>query len=266
MKFNTLISTTSKRCSSAIQLAEDIYIQTGITSIIVCQTFDRESNAEFSDEIHQAFSIFYADQRGLSKSRNLAIKLSNADFGFILDDDVSLNFEGFKQTINFLSGESEFAAVTCKFLDDDGRTRKSYKTNIFRHNLRTIMQVSSIEIILNLNFIKENCICFDERFGLGAIYSSGEENIILSDIIGSGGEVCYYPSVNFIHPVITSASGIYSHAMWVSKGALIRRIFGFKGVFAIIPFLWRRFFSNNLKISNSGLALFLMLKGFLHVR
>lgn len=267
MLIDVLISTTYQRHTRALSLAEDIFNKSGIRSIIICQTFDLELSTVAPLNFENFFcSIYFVQSRGLSISRNTAISKSNARFGWILDDDVQVCKDGILSLLATLREINIIGALSCKFTDEFGRTRKKYEEVAFTHTRSSVMKVSSIEIVLNLDFIKEKGIEFDTQFGLGSRYPSGEENIILTDIISAGGRVEYLPLTLCFHPLETSSSILYSDVQWQAKGALIRRSFGILGVLMLVPFFLKRATTGQARLLNVASGLRHMLSGFLNVK
>lgn len=264
MLLQCLISTTYKRYLSAISLAEDIFQNCGVTSVICCQVFDAPNNIRPESFSTEAYSIHFSETKGLSISRNILLSLSQGDFSWILDDDVSPCFTGIKNLISFLEANSDIAALSCKFTDIEGVTRKNYKNHNFEHGIFSIMKVSSIELILNRRFLGESAIAFDENFGLGAKYPSGEENILLSDILRKGGLIKFFPEVICFHPVVTSASVKFDQKSWNARGALMRRVFGAFGILFFVPFFLKRVQSGQTSLSNFFSAISNMVTGFFY--
>jgi hypothetical protein len=83
------------------------------------------------------------------------------------------------------------------------------------------LKVSSIEIFVPKSVIDKN-IKFDEKFGLGTNFPSGEENIFLFDLLENKFEIIYYPDVIVYHsvPVWTNKEYIFK-----GKGALFTRLY-----------------------------------------
>jgi hypothetical protein len=264
MLLQCLISTTYNRYLNATSLAEDIFRNCGITSVICCQTFDAPTNIHPESFSTEAYSLHFSDTKGLSISRNILLSLSKGHFSWILDDDVSPCFTGIRNLLSFLEANLDIAALSCKFTDVDGVSRKNYKNHMFEHGIFSVMKVSSIELILNSRFLCESSITFDENFGLGAKYPSGEENILLSDIVRKRGLIKFYPEVICFHPLVTSASVKFDQKSWKARGALMRRVFGAFGLLFFVPFFLRRVRAGQTSFSNIFSAISNMVTGFFY--
>lgn len=166
--------------------------------LIVCQGVmaDLEHPATVADNIRVVFS----DERGLSKSRNLAIRHAASDYIWFLDDDVQLPREGVARVLELLAGRRpDVARVKVGSLEDKSRYYKRYRP-LRRFRKVHLLQFSSIEVICRLGVLHAHSIAFDERFGLGTPYPCCEENLFLlrmfevTEDIAQSEEACVFHS------------------------------------------------------------------------
>lgn len=180
------------------------------------------------------FEFISFKERGLSKSRNRAIEHSIAEIALIADDDVVFS-EDMEQKIK--AGFAQFPdadILTFKIMTPTGEPYKNYSKNAFKHDRSSIYRVSSVEMVVKLSKLKEAGVKFDERFGLGGIYSSGEEMIFLNDALDHGLNIYFIPEYIVSHP-LESSGKILDEKYFRSKGALVRRLYG------LSPQLWLGF-------------------------
>jgi len=228
------ISTYGSRISM-LQLPE--LIIPGVNYLIVHQLagFTEGENLFSSrpDVIYRKMNVL-----GLSKSRNEAIRYGNGDYLYFMDDDTII----FPEKIIALCEEMrrDGAQVgTCCFKYSDGGIKK-YSLNQFTHNNLTLAKVSSIEICVATKFLRENSILFNENFGIGAPYPSGEEYIFLSDLLKSKAFIKFYPIVTSIHPPVTSGQDFYSSEEKIlAKREMLRIVFG-KFSYIFILLFWMK--------------------------
>ena len=255
-----LISTTLSRLNDAIKLAKTINETSDVKALIICQTFEDKDfyavNQPLSD-----IQIIYSKEKGLSNSRQLGIVSSTADVIWFLDDDVSININGIND-VRSLFIEKEVDIITTKFDLTSGGYKKNYKNVSFVHDFYSVLKVSSIETFCRRNFLIKNSIMFDSSFGLGAKYPSGEENIFLSDCLKKKAIIKYFPIVTSTHPPITSGDNYVDRNLLIAKGALIKRLFGSKGIFIIVPFIIKQMNKKSTEVKPL-LTFWLMLTGFL---
>jgi len=173
---------------------------------------------------------------GLSKSRNFGIAHATTKYLFIMDDDVAFDVERMQTLIEWM-GQNNVDVATCQHKYESGNFAKNYQPQPFRHNIFSLAKVSSIDICLNLEKVREYRLNFDERFGLGSDFPSGEEYIFLADCLKSGLNVWFYPITVGVHPDITSGMDFYtSPAKTLAKREMLKRIFGWKSPLFIFAF------------------------------
>lgn len=151
-------------------------------------------------------TLVESNKRGLSKSRNLAIKYSTADICLIADDDEK--FEDNYKDIILKSYEKYPEADIIAF--QVKRVGNSSREKIFRdkkswENYITSMKISSVEISFKRNAIVNNNIKFNENIGAGTEFSNGEENVFLYEALQKGLKILYLP-VNIGYVDISSSS------------------------------------------------------------
>lgn len=199
------------------------------------------------DSDYKLSNVFSFKEKGLSKSRNKALELCDSDIALISDDDV-VYVDNIEEILEMAFKENQDVdIITFQIKTPDGNFfKENYKKFKFFHNMRTIMQVSSIEIAFRVKSIKENKIKFDEKFGLGTNYPTGEEAIFLYDAMKKGLKIIYLPTPIVYHPK-ESSGGMFKNnpTLIKAKGAMLYRIFGFKSYLISILFTYKKY-----KISN----------------
>ncbi len=211
MDFQVLISTMNEDPTAFRNL--------NVPALVISQN---DSNHQ---EISGNFTFLSFNEGGLSKSRNRAIEHAIAEIALIADDDVVF-CEDFRKKIK--AGFDQFPdadILTFKILTPSGESYKNYSSQAFKHSRSSIYKVSSVEIVVRPKRIREAGLKFDERFGLGATYPSGEEMIFLNDALNKGLNIYYIPEFIICHPVESSGK-ILDDFFFRSKGALIRRLYG----------------------------------------
>ncbi|MFW5704360.1 MAG: glycosyltransferase [Nanoarchaeota archaeon] len=179
---------------------------------------------------------FFMYDKGLSKNRNNALKYASGDICVVCDDDVRFVKDFYDIIFNAYLKNKEADIITFQSLNLKNRLRKNYNLNKFRHNWKSILSVSSIEITFKRRKVLSKKLYFDESFGLGAKYNSGEENIFLKDSLTRGLKLISVPSPINLHPHESSGQ-IYSRQLIISRIKLFKRMFGFfGGIFAVFYF------------------------------
>lgn len=178
--------------------------------------------------------------RGLSKSRNLALDAACGDVVVLADDDLRY-LPGALQTLReAFAAHPDATAITFQFLNSDtGQPYKRYSPRGFRHNLRSIASVSSVEIALRRDRLGR--LRFDPAFGLGARYPSAEEGVFLADLIHAGHALYYWPAPLCSHPGQTSGHTQWSPAVAEAKGAAFARMYRSAWPLVTVWFALRKF-------------------------
>ena len=100
---------------------------------------------------------------------------------------------------------------------------KAYRQNpVDVLDFRGVLKISSIEFFINLNKVKTEDLNFDERFGLGAQYPSGEENILLADLLQKKYKVSYINQIIVFHKKKTSETKLINSRTFIGKGRYLK--------------------------------------------
>ena len=162
--------------------------------------------------------------RGLAESRNKALSMASGEICVVADDDMKYEDQAFQFIEQVFERFPEADIITFKARHRDNTPFKQYSLRSFTHNWCTIWRVSSIEIAFKRNAIIDAGLQFDEEFGLGSTYPTGEEFLFLKDALAKGLKVFFYPSTICIHEVMSSGHNLNSELLR-AKGAMIKRAF-----------------------------------------
>lgn len=171
--------------------------------------------------------------KGLTKSRNNAIRLATGDICVIADDDVRYTNKYFNTILRVY--QEKKVDVAC-FKIYTGKGNKSYKNYPEIETKITSLQThtpSSIEITFKLNSVIEKKILFDERFGMGSWLNGGGENLFIIDAINKNLKVNFFPNYIVQHPFESTIKSFpkYHQRRVRVTGALDARINGYVSLF-----------------------------------
>lgn len=184
-------------------------------------------------------------EKGLSKSRNRGLEKSEAEIILLTDDDVTFEKDLFNIVKEEFEKNPNIDILTFKYEKESGKYKKNYSKSEFIHDFSTIKKVSSIEIALKKENVIKNKVMYDENFGLGSKFATGEENIFLKDCLEKKIKIKYIPRVIAGHPNITSGL-IFDDKSFYSKGAAYYRLYGQISYLMGIPFIIRKIGIKNL--------------------
>lgn len=183
-----------------------------------------------------------SDLKGLSVARNKALEYVRGDILTFSDDDCWYEKDSLEFVEKYFTEEKAEIAVFQHFDPGTEKFPKKYpikpEKNVSRIKL---LRQSSIDIFININLVKDYNIGFDNNFGVGAKYNSGEENIYLNDLKNIGYKIDYFPRVVSYHPHKFQSDMKLNNWSVISKSPLFQRFFGsFSGIFVYCIFLIRK--------------------------
>ena len=158
-------------------------------------------------------------EKGLSKSRNLAIRNASKKIALITDDDVIFH-PGFDKKITTAFNAIEDAVIT--FNHQRIGLLKPQNTSLvnYKHNFKTIWDVCSIEIAFKTEMVREKQLFFNEDFGLGSHFETAEELLFLRKALQLKIPSSYHPAVIVSHPLLSSGEDQGSNKLVFARAAL----------------------------------------------
>ncbi len=165
-------------------------------------------------------------ERGLSRSRNMAIRHATADVCMIADDDEHFSDTFARDIARAYSDYPEADVIV--FQVDDGFGR-SFPDRAQRVGYMQALKTYSLQISFRRERVVEKGIWFDEQMGSGTGHGAGEENKFLFDCLRSGLRIQYVPvliaATNSQTPSSQWFSG-YTDRFFFNRGWATRRYLG----------------------------------------
>ncbi|MBY8963899.1 glycosyltransferase family 2 protein [Flavobacterium sp. D11R37] len=176
---------------------------------------------------HNNIRVFNVFEKGLSKSRNLALKNANGKICIFTDDDVIFK-KSFTESVAKAFNEFPDAGLISFMTEDEkGQPFKKYADSTKRIvSTKDCLNIMSIEMVVNLQNVKNTGCRFDERFGLGAQFGMGEEAIYLSCLLQNNLELYSYPETIVIHPKLSTHTSISVKDKYYIQGAFFSKLLG----------------------------------------
>lgn len=172
MKLSILITTMNEKIERVIK---ELLPHLKNCEVIISHQITNENISPFNAFLGANVKYVYMYDKGASKNRNNALKYASGDICVVCDDDVNF-VDNFEEKIKNMYKDESIDVATFKSINLEKRDRKKYSSKKFKHNLKSILSVSCIEISFRRKSIISKGINFDENFGFSK-YLGCEENI-----------------------------------------------------------------------------------------
>ncbi|MDP9194186.1 MAG: glycosyltransferase family 2 protein [Acidobacteriota bacterium] len=197
--------------------------------IVIVNQYTTDDQRLADAEVPGNVRVFDYRERGVARNRNRALDHAEGAIAVLCDEDTLMVAGLARRVEQAFANDPRADILTFKIRTPEGLPYKRYPGARLRHNRLTIVGVSEVEIAFRVDSLRRHGLRFDERFGLGAPFPSGEGNILLADALARGLIAGYVPEEIVIHAFESSGKRFEDHALLYSKGALFRRIFGAAG-------------------------------------
>lgn len=187
MKIGALISTMNKTKKELDTLIKNMKVK---KTVVINQI--TKDNIQLTNESDNQKKIISVREKGLSKSRNLAIKNSDSDICIIADDDLYYE-KDYTETITNAYQKYKNADIIAFVVDNEDIKSKKPIFRESRVSYLKSMKLQSVQLTFKRKSIIENNIKFDELYGAGSKYYWGEENIFLFDCLRKKLKIYYIP-------------------------------------------------------------------------
>lgn len=208
----------------------DIIKRTGVQSdVVVINQCDHDSFEEFDftnkrgQKCHAKFIC--TTERGLSRSRNMAIRYADGDICQICDDDQTVSADG-EEIISKVYDEHPDVGVIAFSLDRKD-IKKTYPCKPQKLTFTQILRTNSLQITFRKDLIQKNKVLFDVALGSGTGNGGGEENKFLFDCKKKGIKLFYSPEIiGTVYPSGSQWFKGYTPQFMQNQGWACRRILG----------------------------------------
>ena len=231
---------------SAVNLKEKSPMPSGIldlkSSKTKCLIINQIEEKYLFDIENQNLRLMSFAKKGISKSRNSGLKNVTCKYTLIADEDVRFKNGFDKVILASFANNPKADIISFQMESDEGKPLKLYKKNSAWLNVMGIMKVSSVEIAFRTEIVRGQNLKFDENFGLGSKYPTGEEAIFLADALKKKLKILYIPIPIVIHPNLGSGYQFKNNVDLIrSKGALFYRIFSWKSYLVCFLFAFKKY-------------------------
>ncbi len=233
-----LIATMNR---TSLDFLHTMFAKSGINDFKILIINQTSENSLLHSELPNV-RVINSFEKGLSKSRNLAIKNAKGSVCMNVDDDVVF-IEGFSEIIIAAYNEFKYPIITFQTLTTEGKPYWKYPKKAKAHNSYVSQKTLSIEISFNVAEILKKNLFFDERFGLGAQFEDAENFVFLTDAKKKGIIPFFYPKAVTIHPPYSSSDDVAADRLLYAKAAI--KTYAYKNlsylwVFKFVFFIYRK--------------------------
>lgn len=165
--------------------------------------------------------VINAFEKGLSKSRNVALHNAKGKLCIITDDDVVFKTDFYQHIITAFNDNIAAALISFRAEKALGMLYKKYpQQRVTATTLSNRLNIMSIEMVINRNLINQAGITFSENFGLGAQFCMGEEALFTNSIFKNGLKIIIEPRVIALHIAQDTHARINVWDKYYVQGAL----------------------------------------------
>ena len=205
---------------------EQLYSEMNLSSnaIVINQCKDEKTN-KVSMHGHDVVFI-HSMERGVGKSRNLAIKNSEAEIIEFADDDMIFVKDHEKLALSEFENHPE-ADIILFSLNSLNPQRPLLKISSFqRVGLRKAMKYGCARIAVRSDKLLNSGVHFSELFGGGARYGSGEDTLFLLNCLRAGLKIYESPiKIADVKQDTSTWFNGYNEKYYRDKGALYAAMF-----------------------------------------
>lgn len=242
---------------SCMHQTDDALVRrSGLTGdVVMVNQCDREDYAEYTTPRGNV-RMFSTRQRGLTKSRNMAIREATADICLLCDDD-EVFLPGYEARIlNAYEDLPQADVIVFKMANRPA----SFPDRVRRLRFPHTAKVSSWQISFRRQAILTAGVTFDELLGAGTGNGGEEELKFLTDCQKKGLKIYYVPTeiASVAQQQSTWFHG-FTEAFFENRGATTRYILGWgmASVYAVYYLLRKRpLYRQNLTLMQAAKAIF----------
>lgn len=243
MKIEVLISTMN--LENNVDLIKKMNIKGKSVTINQYSGQSQLYNVEESDN-----RLYNYNEKGLSRSRNNAIKQSIGDVCVIADDDM-IYYDNYIKIIEDAYKKYDDADIIAFYIENEDENRRKRKMKERKIEYLHSMKLQSVQLTFKKKSITDNKIFFNEKYGAGTDLYMGEENIFLFDCLKKKLKIYYIPkTIARLKKGKSSWFDGYNKRYLFVRGKTYKEMFGnILGIAMSIQFVIRHYklFRGNVK-------------------
>ena len=176
--------------------------------------------------------VIRLDSRGVTRSRNEAIRRATGDVLVFGEENVTWIREGLDEVVETFADNPRMAVMLGRANDEHGNPRKRYPEYREPATVWNSARVGTIELAVRPAALLKAGVLFDENFGAGTENYLGDEFILVADANRAGLKCDYFPVTFSVHPRESSGTNFGTAADARARSRVFTRVFGW---FAVVP-------------------------------
>jgi len=183
--------------------------------------------------IREDVTVQHQAGRGVTRSRNHAIDMADADIALFSDDDVRYTPQDIRTLRSTFAENPQVDLAIFKIRTLPGEPEyRNYPEQRITYTIAPV--VGTPQIAFRVDRVRAAGVRFDERFGGldGFLHSSANERIFVHDCLQAGLNVTYFPEYIVQHPYKSTIDGIPKYDIQRVRmyGAVDARMNGWKAL------------------------------------
>ena len=163
------------------------------TDLLIINQCDHDDYMEQVVNGHK-WRMISTKERGIAKSRNMALRNAQGDICLLADDDEELKPDVCTVITQAFSSLPDATAIVFNVDRINNRLKKSYYTITQVKESPSYRGYGTVQMAFRLDSIKKNGILFDEKFGSGTEWGGGEDVLFQKDMRKEGLKIYEYPA------------------------------------------------------------------------
>jgi glycosyltransferase involved in cell wall biosynthesis len=169
--------------------------------------------------------IINSFEKGLSLSRNIAIKNAKKEICLFTDDDVKY-VRSFEEIIlSSFNKHKKADVITFQMIDDKGKLFKNYP-DIVEHDKKSVNTVNSVVIAFKRQRLIDKNVLFNCHFGLGSTFQTADEYIFLRNALKATCNILFEPQIILSHSFYSSGKAVGSDKVLYARSAVFYKYSG----------------------------------------
>lgn len=243
--FEILFSTMNR---TSLSFLEDVFQNENISECNILIINQTSKNNLLKSDLEN-IRVINSFEKGLSKSRNLALQHAEGDICLIADDDITYK-PGFKNSIlSAFDKYQEADVITFQMVDNFGGLYCDYQ-DILIHNKKTLYTtVNSVVIALKRTSLLGNKVFYNEHFGLGGKFQTADEYVFLRNALKSNLNIYFEPKIILSHNYYSSGKAVASDRIIYALGALFYKYSGSLAYLRLYKYLYLMLKMKEIKVN-----------------